>query len=368
MDIQALREKDQSLLYLAGNWSADQLAEARKMAPGVEIVAGLTPESARAYAPRAHAVEAQLLSAEFLAEAHHLVWVAALSAGVEQTLEWPGLAERASLPVELEGQNTEQVEPAPQSGAAAKTQPLDPSHGAAANPGGLVLTSAKGVHGPVIAEHVFALLLAHVRGLERHRLAQTRGEWQRDGAGLSSLAGQTLLVAGLGGIGEQVAERAKAFGMRVLATVRTPRETPPYVDQLVTAERLDELLPAAQFVVLCLPLTPETEGLFDARRLALLPRGAYLVNIARGALVDTDALVAAIQSGHLAGAGLDVTEPEPPPPGHPLWTLPGVTLTPHVAGRAELTSQRRRALQLENLRRFSVGEPLLNVVDPRAGY
>jgi phosphoglycerate dehydrogenase-like enzyme len=172
----------------------------------------------------------------------------------------------------------------------------------------------------------------------------------------------------LGGIGEQVALRAKAFDMRVLATVRTPRERPACVDRLETGERLDSLLPEADFLVICLPLTAATRGLFDAHRLGLLPRGAFLVNIARGALVDTEALTEALRSGQLSGAGLDVTEPEPLPPGHPLWSLPGVFLTPHVASRAELTLERRWVLQKENLRRFAHGEALLNVVDPAAGY
>lgn len=327
-EIQRLAGAGERLVYLAGSWSEAQLEEARRLAPEVEVISGLDVERALLHAERAQAVEAQLLSPAFLERAERLRWVAALSAGVERTLALPGLAQRPDL----------------------------------------VITSAKGVHGPVIAEHVFALLLSHVRGLERHRAAQARGSWSRDGDGLGSLAGRSVLIAGLGGIGEQVALRARAFGMRVLATVRTPRERPECVDRLETGEQLDLLLPEAEFLVICLPLTPETEGLFDARRLALLPRGAYLVNIARGALVDTAALTAALESGHLSGAGLDVTEPEPLPPGHPLWKLPGVTLTPHVAGRAELTSSRRWALQRENLRRFARGEALLNVVDPAAGY
>jgi phosphoglycerate dehydrogenase-like enzyme len=357
--LEKLRESGQSLLYLAGEWDPVDIAEAARLAPNVKIVAGLDRRSAREYAARAHAVEAQLLSAEFLAEAKDLAWVVALSAGVERLLELPGLAERASGPAAEAGPTDAEGNPA---------QAASQGTAAAEQAGGLVLTNAKGVYGPVIAEHVFALLLAHARGLTAYQQAQARGEWLRDGPELKSLAGETLLVVGMGGIGEEVAQRAKAFGMRVLATVRTPRPAPPYVDKLVTAEGLDALLPEAHFVVLCVPLTPETKGLFDARRLALLPRGAFLVNIARGAVIDTDALVSALESGHLAGAGLDVTDPEPLPPGHRLWSQPGLILTPHVAADAELSGNRRFDLQLENLRRFAAGEPLLNVVDPRAGY
>jgi phosphoglycerate dehydrogenase-like enzyme len=327
-ELERLRAAGERLVFLAGSWSPAQLAEARALAPEVELISGLDRKSALAHAARAQGVEAQLLSSEFLAQASRLRWVQALSAGVEHTLAVPGLADRREL----------------------------------------VLTNSKGVHGPVIAEHVFALLLAHVRRLEGHRRDQARGDWNEEEAGHHSLAGSTLLIAGLGGIGEQVALRAKAFDMRVLATVRTPRERPACVDRLETGERLDSLLPEADFLVICLPLTPETEGLFDARRLGLLPRGAFLVNIARGALVDTEALTEALRSGQLSGAGLDVTEPEPLPPGHPLWSLSGVILTPHVAGSAELTFERRWALQKENLRRFAHGEALLNVVDPAAGY
>jgi phosphoglycerate dehydrogenase-like enzyme len=121
-------------------------------------------------------------------------------------------------------------------------------------------------------------------------------------------------------------------------------------------------------VVIAVPLTEETRGLFDTRRLALLKPGAYLVNVARGAIVDSDALAEALAAGRLAGACLDVTEPEPLPREHPLWGLANVVVTPHVAGDAEITGERRRALLRENLRRFAAREPLLNVVDKEAGY
>ena len=128
------------------------------------------------------------------------------------------------------------------------------------------------------------------------------------------------------------------------------------------------MLPEADVVALAVPLTPETQNLLDAKAFAAMKEGAYLINIARGKVVNTDAMMEALKSGRLAGAGLDVTEPEPLPSKHPLWQQPRVIITPHIAGRSKVTNQRRSALTLENLRRFGAGEPLLNVVDKEAGY
>jgi len=319
---------DGPLIYLTSNDDEDELVALRAAAPGVEIVPGLDQTSALALAERAHGADAHLLTEEFLAAAPRLVWAQSWSAGVERYLAIPGLADRE----------------------------------------GLVLTNAKGVHGPVIAEHVFALLLHLSRGLGPYGQAYERGAWERGAGDSTSLAGRTLLVAGMGGIGTEVARRAHAFDMEVLATVRTPRDAPPFVDQLGTADDLDAFLARTDVLVICLPLTDETRGLFDARRLGLLKPGAFVVNIARGGILDTDALLAALDSGHLAGAGLDVTDPEPLPAGHRLWGREDVLVTPHMAGRATLTGERRAVLQVENMRRFARGEPLLNVVDRQAGY
>jgi phosphoglycerate dehydrogenase-like enzyme len=153
-----------------------------------------------------------------------------------------------------------------------------------------------------------------------------------------------------------------------LATVRTRRKAPDYVTELGTSADLDRFLPMADFVVICLPLTSETEGMFDAETLAKMKPDSMLVNIARGAIVDTDALLDVLESGHVAAAALDVTDPEPLPLGHPLWQRTDVIITPHVAGSAALTGTRRTLLFEENMRRFGAGEALLNVVDKLAGY
>lgn len=177
-----------------------------------------------------------------------------------------------------------------------------------------------------------------------------------------------MLVVGLGGIGSEIAQRAHGFGMRVIGTRRTDTPGPSWIERVGKPEDLLAMLPEADVVAICVPLTPETDGLFDERALGAMKQGSYLINIARGRIVKTDALLAELRSGRLAGACLDVTDPEPLPAGHPLWKEPRAIITPHVAADAELTDERSHALLRENLRRFGAGEPLLNVVDKKAGY
>jgi len=183
-----------------------------------------------------------------------------------------------------------------------------------------------------------------------------------------ALDGRTLLVVGLGGIGTEIARRGHGFGMRVLGIRRSDDPGPDFVERVGKPDELAAFLAEADVVALAVPLTAETEGMIDATALAAMRPGGYLLNIARGQVVDQDALLAALRSGQLAGAGLDVTDPEPLPPDHQLWRQPNVVITPHIASRAELTTERGQALLVENLRRFGAGEPLLNVVDKRAGY
>jgi len=320
-----------ALTYLAGRLSEAEIAELEAAAPGLTIVAGLSDEEALARAAEFDAADAHVVSDAFLAAAVNLRWVQAWSAGVDSYLQIEGLRTRE----------------------------------------GLTLTNMQGVHGPAIAEHVFGMLLALTRRLPELLAAQDEARWDRDAArDATTLAGRTMFVVGMGGIGSQIARRAHAFDMRVLATVRDPagREKPEYVDELGGPGDLDRFLPQADVVVVALPLTDETRGLFDAGRFALMPAGARFVNVGRGPLVDTDALVAALRAGHLGGAALDVTDPEPLPADHPLWSLPGVIVTPHVSSFAALTGERRREIVRENMRRFAAGEPLLNVVDRERGY
>lgn len=304
-------------------------ADAAEPAPGVAYVVGLSREEALARAAEADGADAFYATGEFLRAATRLRWVQAGSAGVDRLLEVP----------ELRGRDE------------------------------VVLTNARAVHGPVIAEHVFAMLLQLTRDLGTAHDAQRDGRWSRD-AGLerAALEGRTMLVVGLGGIGGEIAKRAHGFGMRVIATRRGTDPAPSYVERVGRPGDLLAMLPEADVVAIAVPLTAETEGLFDERAFAAMRKGSYLVNIARGKVVRTDALVAALRDGRLAGACLDVTDPEPLPPGHALWSFRNVVITPHIAADAALTEERARRLSGENLRRFGAGQPLLNVVDKRAGY
>jgi len=237
--------------------------------------------------------------------------------------------------------------------------------------GEVVLTNMQKMSSPVIGEHAVAMALALARSLPQYAKKMDSGEWlDRDGAigsAMQSVQGKTLLVAGLGGIGTEVARRAAALGMRVVGTRRSSRNGPDFVEYVGLADELSELAAGADFVVNALPLTAETTGLFDADFFAALKTGAHYISIGRGKTTNTDDLVAALKSGKVAGAGLDVTDPEPLPANHELWQMQNVIITPHTAGKG---SDRERHLTLlhENLRRFAAGEPLLNVVDPALGY
>jgi phosphoglycerate dehydrogenase-like enzyme len=222
-------------------------------------------------------------------------------------------------------------------------------------------------HGDVIAEHVMALVLAHSRRLPAALARQAEGRWMRDGAVGTVIRGKTMGIVGLGTIGTELARRAAAFGMRVWG-VRRSGAAVPGVDRVVAPAAMDDVLTVADVLAITVPLTPETRGLLGARELALLPRGAFVVNVGRGGIVDEAALAAAIQSGHLAGAGLDVFEQEPLPASSPLWHLPGLIITPHVGGSSPGFLERAVPFFCENLRRYLAGEALLNRVDVTRGY
>jgi phosphoglycerate dehydrogenase-like enzyme len=180
--------------------------------------------------------------------------------------------------------------------------------------------------------------------------------------------GRTMLVAGLGGIGTEVAKRAHALGMAVIATRNSGTEGPPFVAEVGLPDKLLPFAARADVIVNTLPLTPETKGLFDRRFFDAARRGALFINVGRGGTVVTDDLVAALQDGRLGGAGLDVTDPEPLPPGHALWRAPNVIITPHVAAMLEGNEEPRWVLARENLRRYVEGGKLLSEVDVRKGY
>jgi phosphoglycerate dehydrogenase-like enzyme len=230
------------------------------------------------------------------------------------------------------------------------------------------------VYGAQIAEHTIALMLSLTRGLSGFGAAQATGEWKRvnntqyNGNPFMEVAEKTMLVVGLGGIGTEVAMRANALGMRVQATRNSRREGPDYVEYVGLAHEALELAADADVVVNAAPLTPQTRGMFDAAFFAAMKETAYFINVGRGASVATPDLVAALESGAIAGAGLDVTSPEPLPPGHPLWSMGNVILTPHMAARSDRFEERFTILLAENLRRYVAGERMLSVVDLERGY
>lgn len=239
----------------------------------------------------------------------------------------------------------------------------------------LLLTSASGVHGPNIAEHVLAFMLMFSRRMHAYLRAQMAGVWGRPNAwspeGPGELAGQTLGIVGLGRIGEALAARAKACEMRVVATkrdVRSRYDAAIAPDALYPPEELPRLLAESDHVCIAVPYTPETHHLINAERLACMKPTAYLYNIARGKSVDEVALIAALQAGKLAGAGLDVFEAEPLPADSPLWQMENVLITPHVSGATPRYFERIAPQFAANLKRYLNGEPLHNLYDPARGY
>lgn len=234
-------------------------------------------------------------------------------------------------------------------------------------PDDVVLTNASGVYGIPVAEHVFSMMLGLVRALPHSVRAAQRSQWDRDGS-YDELYGRTCGVLGLGDIGMEVSRRAAAFGMRVIAFKRQASVPPEFVDEVYGHERLGKFLAECHHVVNTLPETPQTVHLLDERAFKAVREGAYFYNVGRGKTVDETALVEALRSGRLAGCGLDVFEEEPLSPESPLWSLPNVIITPHVAGASPRESDRLADLFMENLTRWVADRPLLNVVDQEAGY
>jgi phosphoglycerate dehydrogenase-like enzyme len=227
----------------------------------------------------------------------------------------------------------------------------------------VVVTNIRGIYSDHISAHIMAFLLAFSRHLDQYISQQYNREWNRLDAAVY-LPESTALIIGVGGIGSETARLCAAFGMRVIGVDPRTAEAPPYVAELHRPEALDSVLGRADFVILTTPETPGTRGMMNAEKFRLMKPTAYFINIGRGACVVLDDLVEALESGRIAGAGLDVFQIEPLPPDHPLWTMPGVLMTPHVASNeAPYLAQRRTDILMENCRRFAGGEPLANVVD-----
>jgi phosphoglycerate dehydrogenase-like enzyme len=305
-----------------------QLAWLREAAPGVELVPVTSVQEATTAAAGSDAIIG-LCHADVLAAGPDIAWVQILSAGAERCVSIPAMRERTIL-----------------------------------------LTNMQRVAGPVMSEHVIAMMFALGRKLPAFMAAQREGQWERDLAdeGMWAMEGKTVLVVGLGGIGTEVARRAHALGMKVIAIRNSRREGPPYVARVGLPGELLGFAREADFVVNTAPLTDATRGMFDAAFFGAMRRGAHFINVGRGQSVVTGDLVAALRSGQVGGAGLDVTDPEPLPPDHPLWQVPNVIITPHVSTRSDLGAQARWAVARENLRRYVAGERMLSVVDVERGY
>lgn len=251
-----------------------------------------------------------------------------------------------------------------------------------------VLTNMRGLFSDNIADHVLGVMLMFARNLHHYLLHQLAGHWEPMGgndARVSFTTGPgvindidrahlhlgdcTLGIVGLGSIGGEIARRASAFGMRIVAVDPLRTDRPAEVAALWPVEELPRLLSESDFVAIAAPHTPQTVKLFRRPQFQQMKPTAYLINIGRGALVDLNDLVEALRADEIAGAGLDVFETEPLPAGHPLWDMADrVLITPHVAGYAPHIASRHRALLLENVRRFVVGEPLRNVVNKELWY
>lgn len=302
----------------------------KAVAPGVEIIRVETPQQALPHMSGAQALLG-FCSADLLAAADQLHWVQVYSSGVERC-------------VSLEGMQT----------------------------GKRLLTNGQKVGSPALAEHAIALMMSLARGLDSYHINQLDRQWKREadiGQGqFLELEGRTVLVVGLGGIGTQVARRAHGLGMRVIATRGSRREGPDYVDYVGLGDETIDLASQADVVINTAPLTKATTGMFNAAFFAAMKPTAYFVSVGRGKSTVTADLVEALNNGGLAGAGLDVTDPEPLPEDHVLWTMPRVIITPHSAGRSDRSRDRLYLLVQENLRRYVAGEPMISVVDIERGY
>ena len=235
----------------------------------------------------------------------------------------------------------------------------------------VLLTNGAGLDGPYMSEHVIAMTMMLSHRMHQYYINQLNRTWDRTPDFLASIKpihGKNMLVVGLGGIGTHIAQRAAALGMKVTATRRSSREGPSYVDYVGLSHELLALAAEADFVVSAVPLTQETVGLYDEEFFRVMKDTAYFINVARGRSVVTEDLVSALQAGEIAGAGLDVTDPDPLPDSHPLWAMPNVLITPHTSNRSGIGSIDRIILVRENLRRYAAGEPMLNVVNRSLGY
>lgn len=237
----------------------------------------------------------------------------------------------------------------------------------------IIVTNARAVHGPVVAEHAMSLVFAMAKRLPEAAKYQAQRHWAQQEICETvprprEIKDATLVIVGFGSIGTSLAKLAKALGMRVVGVREHPGKGSELADAMDSFDDINDALSQGDFVVLATPVTARTRQLMNADRLAYLKPDAYLINVGRGVLIDEDALQQALRANRFAGAALDVTTQEPLPPSSPLWTMHNVFITPHTAGYAEKMWERHYVSYTENLRRYLAGEPLLWIVDKKAGY
>jgi D-3-phosphoglycerate dehydrogenase len=232
----------------------------------------------------------------------------------------------------------------------------------------VIVTNMRGAHAATIAEHTFAFLLLHTRGLRDFEENQREHKWGRGEVPMSGLKGRTMGIIGFGNIGRAIARRATGFEMRVLALDAEPVPPGEGVEEVWPLNRLNDLCREADVLVISAPMTPTSRDMVKAEHIRNLKRGSYILQMSRGAIVNEAALVDALEEGHLAGAGLDVTGTEPLPVGDPLWTAPNLIVTPHSSAVSQLTTDLAWSILSENVGRFVRDEPLVNLVDKKRGW
>lgn len=310
---------------VAHNIDAKSLERLRSVSPDVQVVVAKTPEDAIIEAGDADGVySGGTLAREILLAGKKLRWAQVRSAGVDASL-YPEMIESD-----------------------------------------VILTNTSGAYDIPIADHVFAMILCLSRGLNMFIRHQMEGVWK--GALTLELAKQTVTIIGLGSIGLAVAQRAHGFDMRILAVDMMTVNKPEYVERVEKPEKLHELLSESDFVAVCCPLTQKTHKLIGEAEFQKMKPTAYIINPARGKIIDESAMIRALSEKRIAGAGLDVFEQEPLPADSPLWKMSNVIVTTHTAGASPATGERITDIVCENLRRFAAGEPLINVVDKRSGF
>ena len=321
--------KPQKIVLLVN--SADGLGTV----PGAQMIVVPNAAAARTVAKDADVIvglnTTGICDREMIDGAKQLRWILSLSAGVEQCMAIASVHERD-----------------------------------------LLVTNMRGVESVPIAEHAIGMALALARNFDTFAVNQAQRRFDRRAttiARMQVLTGKTMLVVGLGGIGTEIAKRAHGIGMKVVATRNSGRTGPDFVSYVGLADEMGELAKKADVIVNATPLTAATTGIFDAKFFATLKPSAYFINVARGKSVVTADLIAALNEGRIAGAGLDVMDPEPLPPDHPLWRAPNIIITPHISTRGDyIDDGALRTLARENLRRYAAGEKMLSVVDLKRGY